>query len=100
MEFYEAWNYLYNHKIFKEHFLQCLDIDVVKVHPETLEIDDDYEKNTKTQVWLECGPYFENQGVHDIDLDCGGDSFELAIINLAKNVKQFYDEGDNYEKYE
>ena len=30
---------------------------------------------------------------HDIDLDCGGDTFEEAIIELAKLVKKYY--GDN-----
>lgn len=91
MDFYESFNYLENHKIFAGAFTCVLDIAVVKVNPETLEIDDDETKNTKINVWLECGPKRENYFEHDIDLDCGGDTFEDAIIELAKLVKNKYD---------
>jgi len=70
-DFYTAYYWLYEHHIFQEeikfklfndiynesHFKECLNIDVVKVNPETNSIDDDETKNTKVQIWLECGKY-------------------------------------------
>ena len=94
-KFYEAWNYLENHKIFNtglaSRFVNCLNIEVVKVNPKTQEIDDDETKNTQIAVWLECGPYDKNCMQHDIDLDCGADTFENAIVKLARLVKEKYD---------
>ena len=104
-DFYTAYQFLYNHPIFQEevnynndiwnesHFQQCLDIDVVKVNPETLNIDDDETKNTKAQIWLECGHYDKECRWHDIELDCGADTFELAIIELANLVMEWYGKG-------
>ncbi len=101
MKFYTAWRYLNDHKKFMdkygiEGFFRALDIDVIMANPKTLAIDDDESKNTKVQVWLECGPYYEmdiNTGEsgweHDIRLDCGADTFEEAIIKLAKLVKKY-----------
>ena len=97
-EFYDAWTFLADHPIFirdddlvKEPHYFCfqrnLDIEVVKVNPETNAIDDDKALNTKTAVWLECG-IEENH--HDIDLDSGGDNFEDAIIRLAMLVRDKY----------
>ena len=65
---------------------------IIKINPKTDCIDVDTYKNTKVQIWLECGPYKDERPVHDIDLDCGGDSFEEAIINLAKLVQEKCDE--------
>ena len=94
MEFYEAWNYLIGHKIFNDRF-NCDGwyMDVVKVNPITNAIDADTSKNTKVQIWLESGPYesYYDCCTHDIRLDCGGDTFEEAIIQLASLVKQYYD---------
>lgn len=96
MDFYTAFNFLLNHPIYNNRFVQELDVDVVKVNPETNEVDDLPWKNTKTQVWLESGEYLEEEGMccHNYDLDCGGDTYEEAIIELAKLVKMnFTDEG-------
>lgn len=102
MKFKKAWDYLYNHKKFQDKrgfdgFLRALYIYVVLVNPKTLEIDDDEKENTKVQVWLECGAYYKkdpNTGTdgwyHDIRLDCGADTFEEAIIKLAKRVKKYH----------
>lgn len=103
-EFYEAWNYLNNHRIFQvpfgdnvsiSHFQKALDIDVVKVNPLNMTKEDDETLNTKVEIWLEAGPAFVEDGKilyqHDIDLDVGGDTFEVAIINLAKEVAKKYD---------
>lgn len=97
MDFYESWWFLLKHKMFNDRFVEELYIMVVKVNPDTNEIDDDNTKNTKVQIWLEHGAYIEeyNACSHDIDLDCGGDTFEEAIIELAKLVKKNYtDNGD------
>ena len=107
MDFYEAWHYLEEHVIFQDEygesrFRECLDIEVVKVNPETKEIDEDEFKNTASRIWLECGPYNKNDEMlgfcytHDIELDCGGKNFEKAIRKLAKRVKKVY--GNDKEK--
>jgi hypothetical protein len=97
MDFYTAWKFLSSHKMFNGLFECGLWTEVVKVNPGTDEIDDDHAKNTKVQVWLEHGPYDKEWGstTHDINLDCGGDTFEEAIVELAKLVKQHYtDDGE------
>lgn len=90
------------------------------VNPETNEIDDNESLNTKFQTWLEvCLPasnmeilsFLSMDGsteeiaknahkynlfdqyrfhLHDYELDCGGDTFEEAIINLATLVLEKY----------
>jgi len=117
--FYEAWQYLDSHPIFEvgqlessngtlvptHRFDMSLKTEVVKVNPETDEIDDDSSKNTKVQVWLEAGPYGDlgitdgydeptgTKGFsNDVDLDSGGDTFEDAIIELAGLVRAKYDQ--------
>lgn len=99
-KFYDSFKYLENHVIFNyildgdvyiSKFHECIDVSVVKVNPKTLVIEDNDKLNTKVQVWIEAGPYL-NEGIrsHDIDLDCGADTFEEAIIELASLVKKFY----------
>lgn len=108
-DFYEAYHFLSEHHYF-EHgkwkepmFEEALTIAVVKVNPLTDAIGDDNNLNTKTQIWLECGPWEElpehewHGYVHDIDLDCGGDTFEDAIVALANLVHEKY--GENPEGY-
>ena len=94
MDFYSAWRFLEEHKIFNDQFNYYLWTEVVKVNPKTNSIDSDGSKNTQTQVWLEHGPFDTEWGActHDFDLDCGGATFEEAIINLAKLVKKYYNE--------
>lgn len=106
--FFDAWHFLDNHPMFKKeedknkwgthgHFRECLDIMVTKVNPANDTIEDDKSLNTKTVVWLECGPYDPRYGVHDIDLDTGADTFEDAIVNLAQLVLDNPDYGDYVE---
>lgn len=92
MDFYTAWNFLANHKMFNHWFEEKLWFDVVKVNPDTNMIDDDPNKNTKVQIWLEHGAWEEEieDCCHDIDLDCAGNTFEEAIIELARLVKKYY----------
>lgn len=111
MNFVESWEYLNQHHMFSYQdvdlqvrcgsFKKALDIDVAVVDPVTLRIEDEPERNTLPQVWLECGPYVRVYHMqmgsfmpsHDIDLDCGANTFEEAIIKLAELVQAKY--GDN-----
>lgn len=75
--------------------MEGLDFFVVKVNPKTLCVEDDNSKNIKTQIWLETGPYLYDDPQsctwsHDLDLDCGGYTFEEAIIKLAELVENKY----------
>ena len=118
-DFYEAFNFLRNHKLCEceidqgnrrksvvNYFDRCLSISVVKINPETDEIDTNMSNNTKTEVWLEFGRAFIDYSItddvmfeHDYRLDCGGDTFEEAIIKLANLVDQFYyDNGEDILK--
>lgn len=98
-DFYDAVQFLKNHPMFDGMFWDALDIFVVKVNPDTNAIDDDKSKNTKTQVWLETGRHIDERDMlipgcspfsHDYYLDCGGDTFEEAIIQLADLVLKYY----------
>lgn len=98
------------------HWSQCIDISVVYVNPATEEIDDDGELNTALRVWLEAGPWFDQSeeacftpsegwnddnkwtGSHDINLDCGAEDIETALLELARLVRFFYDEGKVYRQ--
>lgn len=60
--------------------------------------------NTKTQIWLEFGEAYLDidedtnvQFIHDYNLDCGADTFEEAIIELANLVDKYYND-DGTEK--
>lgn len=94
MTFYEAFWFLRTHS--KGKFINALDIDLAMVTPLTREIDRDNTKNTRLEVWLETGP---DVGLHDLLLDCGGTSFEEAIIKLAELVKRYYGE-DRLEEWD
>ena len=106
-DFYEAHRFLEEHHAFENkkfgdvEFHESLDIAVVKVNPETNEVDDDDSKNTKVQIWLEAGEWYEEEGYagfcHNTDLDTGGDTFEEAIINMANLVLKHF--GENPEGY-
>ena len=118
-DFYEAFNFLRNHKLCEceidqgnrrksvvNYFDRCLSISVVKINPKTDEIDANMSNNTKTEVWLEFGRAFIDYNTtdsvmfeHDYRLDCEGDTFEEAIIKLANLVDQFYyDNGEDILK--
>jgi len=111
-DFYSTWHWLNNHPVFSPSncniggFQSCLSVEVVKVNPITDEIDDDDSKNTSTRVWLECGiPVYCIDmyhkcwiHTHNIALDCGGSSFEEAILELAPLVYKAY--GNYAENYE
>jgi hypothetical protein len=66
---------------------------------------DDRSRNTATEVWLEFGPeeydypcdwYQETDRMefHDPDLDCGGPTFDAALVELAGLVLEHYGDYD------
>lgn len=60
--------------------------------------DDDPNLNNKTEIWLETGKWEMLPGKgsrhhghwHDPELDCGGDTYEEAVIKLARLVWEKY----------
>jgi hypothetical protein len=75
-----------------------IEVWVAKVNPETGRMDDDDVLNTKAEIWLETGPWrwpsrsFDEYEVpfHDHRLDCGGDTYEEAIVEMARKVHDLY----------
>lgn len=75
-----------------------LNIEVVKVCPETGVRENDEKLNTEVRIMLETGPWqsdsgggrFDGYWTHDPMLDCSGETFEDAIIRLSQLVKQQY----------
>ena len=76
-------------------------IMVVKCNPENSHIEEDETLNTKTEVWVELGkrgwpkhptdpPTTWDHHWHDVDLDCGADTYEQAIITAAILVHVAY----------
>lgn len=82
----------------KQHAIEAnLYIFYAKVN-EHYRVDDDPSKNVLTEVWLEFGPIvhylhdgqYQLAGTHDIKLDCGGPTFDAALVKLARLVKRHY----------
>lgn len=82
-----------------------LDIAIVKVNPKKHRIENDHKLNTQIEIWLESGPWlrledmdenerklFSEEGcpTHDYRLDCGGPTFEKALVKLATLVRKYY----------
>ena len=97
---HEAFWFLNNHTVhghLNTGFIDVLDVAVMKVDPQTRRVEDDRARNTEIEIWLESGPGYtdpsDNMGSvpwHDIDLDCGGPTFEAALIRLAELVAAKY----------
>lgn len=124
-DFYYSWQYLLYHPIYNSaegvsYFDLNLNISVEKVDPETdyMNIEDE-SKNIKTKIMLESGPVYRRDdapakvweavgivdnpegvfwSVHDPSIDSEGDTFEEAIITLARKVQKNYgdDRSDVY----
>ena len=101
-KFANAWWFLQDHprlekyRKFPASIEMALEIMVGYVNPKTNTVDDDENKNTKQEIWLEFGfPIYDRKNKiyafeHDIRLDVGAPTFEEAFIKLAKLVKKFY----------
>lgn len=66
------------------------------VNPASRRISDDPSQNTKTEFWYEFGPtlFRENGGRgirgHDHECDGGADTYDEAIIKIAKEIHKTY----------
>jgi len=75
-----------------------IEVYVAKINPITGQAEDYPELNIKTEVWLETGKVrwpsenFNGYEVyfHDHELDCGGDTYEQAIVTMARLVHDKY----------
>lgn len=105
-DFYCAWHWLNEHPIFyrcEKEFHErrlhknrgildgCIEIIPVKVNPADLTISRRDTENTKLQFWVEVFPRSlkpEHDGIslHDYERDTGGDTYELAIVAVAKTI--------------
>lgn len=97
--------------IFHRALVENIDIYYAKVD-ETGVINDDRTLNTNIECWLELGPMkwtskecWEEgwsdrpylQPVHDIRLDCGGKTFDEALVKLARLLKKYYGDYEGKE---
>lgn len=101
---HEAWIWLCNHPAFNydddnNAMVDNLSVSIVKVDPLTESINEDDSLNTAIRVWIETGPvdYMADpeypgywNWMHDENLDCGGATFEEAILELASLVEHYY----------
>jgi len=108
--FYEAWWWLQAHPAFNHvapgmenepGFFDGLVMAVQRVNPMTGIIDDDDSLNTQVEIWLQNGAWAPagdaddiygtgEMHYHDHRLDCGGRTYEEAILKMAKLVRQHY----------
>lgn len=99
MGFEEALAFLVNHPIYDGRFFECTDFDLAMVCSRTKkhESSDSRFANDAWEVWVESGPYIVSDDYsglsHDVSLDCGGWSFEEAVVHLAHLVRQRYGNG-------
>lgn len=70
--------------------IRNLSVSIIKFNPKTKEIDDDKKKNTKIEYWIESGKDWNCGREHDIRLDSHGESFDEALLHLARQVKKYY----------
>ena len=117
-DFHDTWNWLLDHPYYTDHehiewgigkgvevcpesvFRRTLDIYVVKVNPISKRVSLNHTENTHTEIWLESGAWVKDlhmgwMASHDYELDCGGDTYEEAIMNLAQLVLTKYGDYEN-----
>jgi len=89
----------------------CWDIELKFVNPANETIEDDEKLNTAFRVWLEAGPWYDQQTEepdnapeggwqeynrwvrsHDYRLNCGGEDLVAAMLVLANLVELFYND--------
>lgn len=110
-----AWEYVDKHPIYwhlrdpegpehegnlvHEYAANRYDVEMIvtRVRPKSRRIGDVPQHNTRLAVWCETGPRAwratpeHPPGTsHDYELDCGGDSFEEAYVNLASGIWRKY----------
>ncbi len=92
-------------------YLDCVRFDYVFVNPKNETIMEDSAQNTAFRVWIEAGGWADlsqdpgipapPEGwtdhnrwvpVHDLNLDCGGEDAESALVELGLRLKFFYND--------
>ena len=103
----KSGQYWREHRHFMHHAIEeNLSIHYAKVGPDG-RVNDDPSLNVNPECWLEFGPMewdypsqwhkeTSRMNFHDIELDCGGKTFDEALVKLAKLVLKQY--GDYREK--
>ena len=92
----DAWWWVYQHT-----FADVHEIEIIPnlVDPVTRRIEEDPSRNTFVEWWIEVFFYEwddpKHDSCHDWDLDCGGDTAEEAIYNLAQLVYDKYGEHED-----
>jgi hypothetical protein len=59
------------------------------VDPVTRRVEKPRSRNTQLEIWVEVFPTsFRNKDVrlHDVDCDTGGDTYEQAVVNVAREI--------------
>lgn len=105
-DFYAAWMWLHHHPIFwyfgsahRHERALCADRGVdeglefrpAMVDPETRRVEDEPERNTHLEIWVEVFPSSMGDDgrdgrLHDYVCDTGGDTYEAAVIDVAKEI--------------
>jgi hypothetical protein len=105
-DFWVAWHWLNEHPLFYQCHRDfherglvenrgildgCVEVIPVKFNPETGRVSEDATKNTRMEFWVEVFPRAmrpSRSGIslHDHPRDTGGDTYEQAIINVAKKI--------------
>ena len=94
----EAYYFVMNHPKLLLH--KCIE-PWVEITPHMVDssgvVSENPSQNTVLEWWVECGPYSEDEEdpsnlivFHDIDLDCGANKAEDAVMELARLVKNKY----------
>lgn len=99
---HKAWVWVMQHPClqFEGVIPPSIDVSPNMVCPETKMISDDHTENTHLEWWIECGAYcidtmFDDMvASHDVDLDCGADTMDEAIVKLAQLVLEKYGDYD------
>jgi len=90
-------------------FEESVNIRFVFVNPQTMMVDDNDKLNTRFQVWVEAGGWYDQSvevpygdfewndhnkwiGVHDFRLNCEADTVPEALLKLAELVKKHYND--------
>ena len=104
MNFIKSYKFLSEHPIFENAFKRCLEFEVTVPDTQTRRRKDDEIRSTKPQVHLRCGPLmsdvFGDYVAYDVELDCASDTFESAIVKLAKLVRKKYGTREKPEPFD
>ena len=97
MRTHDDYWFVYSHpELSQDGMSPTIEITPHMVDPSTDTIRTDQSKNTKLQWWIEVVVHVDMDGyvdsIHDVNLDCGGDTIDEAVQELKRLViKQYGD---------